>query len=233
MFGANRPPWTNKKDFYRTPFNYCDRWCKRCQVSEICKVFQDGQKARKKFIKQGRDPDSRECAFEEIKDNLLEVFLLLAKEAEKLGIDLDSLDDSDYELSPEPQNFPLYNQVSKLSKKLEKLSKDFQTIPINADEDLIFENLEIISHYRYLIRSKIYRALTSRIREEKSQLDFLDDSKTSAFIAINGFMTLAEALNCLAKHNPLNPLRKKLLHLGKICLDFAKTIDEEFNLNLC
>lgn len=46
MFGAIKPPWIDKEDFYRTPFNYCDRWCERCRLTEICRVFKDQQKSR-------------------------------------------------------------------------------------------------------------------------------------------------------------------------------------------
>jgi len=70
MFGANRPPWISKKDFYRTPFNYCDRWCERCQLTDICRVFQDEQKSRAKWIKQGKNPDSWEYVFATVKENL-------------------------------------------------------------------------------------------------------------------------------------------------------------------
>lgn len=230
MSGAIRPPWISKKDFYRTPFNYCDRWCERCQLTEICRVFKDDQKARKKFIDQGKDPDSWECAFEQVKESLGETMKLLKKDALRLGIDLNKIKDSEYQPPPKPQKFPLYNLVDKFSKRLENLLKEFEIVPIEADEKIILENVKVISHYRFLILAKIYRALTSRIEEEKDRDDETFDAKTSAFIAANGLLSISNALVDLANHEPLRPLKDKFIRLGKISLELARTIDQEFDL---
>jgi hypothetical protein len=234
MFGAQRPPWISKKDFYRTPFNYCDRWCERCQLTDICRVFQDEQKSRKKWIKQGKDPDSWEYVFATVKESLEEAMRLMEKGAKKWGIDLKSLDDSDYQPPPHPEEFPLYNLMSKFSQKLGKVIDDLQIVPIEVNEKLILESVEVISHYQPLIRAKIYRALTSRIKEEKEK-DLgiqIFDAQTSAFIAVNGLVAIAEALNKLAKHDSLRGLRDRLCRLGKTSLDFAEMIDLEFGLNI-
>lgn len=234
MFGANKPPWISKRDFYKTPFNYCNRWCEKCQLTDICRVFKDEQKSREKWIRQGKNPDSWEYVFETVKENLEKTMKLIEKGAKKWGIDLNDFDDSDYQSPPEPQEFPLYNLVDKFSKKLEKLPKDLQVVPIEADEKLILESMEVISHYQPLIRAKIYRALTSKLEDEKEKDPKFRtfDAETSAFIVINGLLSIANALKDLAQHDPLRPIRNKLRRLGKISLDLTETIDLEFGLNI-
>jgi hypothetical protein len=234
MFGAIRPPWINKEDFYHLPFNYCDRWCERCQLTDICRVFKDEQKSREKWIRKGKDPNSWEYVFETVKDNLEKTMRLIEKGAKKWGIDLNDLDDSDYQPPPEPQEFPLYNLVDKFSKKLGKLPKDLQVVPIEADEKLILESIEVISHYQPLIRAKIHRALTSKLEDEKEKDPELRtfDAETSAFITINGLMSIADTLANLAQHKPLRPLKNNLRRLGKIALNLAEIIDLEFSLNI-
>ncbi|MFZ5365732.1 MAG: hypothetical protein ACOZBZ_00380 [Patescibacteria group bacterium] len=233
MAGAIRPPWIDKKDFYHLPFNYCDRWCERCNLTEICKVFQDEQKSREKWIKQGKDPDSWEYVFVTVKESFEKTMRLIEKGAKKWGIDLSKIDDSDYEPPPEPEKFPLYNLVEKFSKRLEKLLKNLEIVPIETNERLVLENMEVISHYQPLIRAKIYRALTSRLEDEKEKDPELRtfDAETSAFIVVNGLISVGEALANLAEHKPLRPLRSKMVRLGKASLDLAKIINLEFNLS--
>ena len=38
MPGAIRPPWIDKKTFLKMPFNFCDRWCERCQFTTFCHI---------------------------------------------------------------------------------------------------------------------------------------------------------------------------------------------------
>lgn len=234
MFGAQRPPWIDKRDFYRTPFNYCDRWCERCQLTHLCRVFKNEQKSRVRLIKEGKDPDSMESAFEMVAENFAKTMAMIKKDAEKMGINLDEIDDSDYQSPPHPEKFPLYNLAFKFMKRLEKILEDLRFVSEGADEKLMIENMEIISHYAPLVPGKIYRAFTSRLEEEeeKKQGIYIYDAETSAFIAINGLIAIAEALNKLVKHDPLRALRNRLRRLGKTSLGFAETIDLEFNLNI-
>lgn len=233
MSGANRPAWIDKEMFYKMPFNFCDRFCEKCQLTHLCRVFRNEQKTREKYLKKGKDPDPFEFAFEVVRDNFAKVRKLLQKDAKRLGIDLNNLNESNYQPPPEPEEFPLYNLVNRFSKRLEKLHQELEVIPVEANEELIIENLKVISHYQYLVLGKVYRAFTSRIEEEQDKDDRTFDSLTSVFITINGFIAISEALVNLAHHRPLNVLRKKLLHLGEISLDLARSIDSEFNLNLC
>jgi hypothetical protein len=232
MFGAIKPPWISKKDFYRTPFNYCDRWCDRCHFTKICRVFLEEQKAREKWIKQGKDPDSWEFTFHMVSESFKKTRKMLEKDAKRFGIDLDNLNDADYEPPPKPETFPLYKLTIRFTKKIEKLMKDLEEIPIDADKALVLNNRAVLSHYMFLVPAKTYRALTSKIEEEKDEDDFTMDAKTSAFIAINSLLATAEALKNLACHKPLKATKIKYLKLGKLALNLADTLNLEFNLNV-
>ena len=234
MFGAYKPPWVRKEDFLKTPFNYCDRWCERCQFKHICRVFQREQKSKEAWIKQGKDPNSLDYVFETVRENLEETAKLLKKDAQKWGIDLDEIEDSDCQLLPEPEEFPLYNLAFKFSQKLEKLADDLRLVPEGADEYLILEGIKVISHYQSLIPPKVYRALISKAEEEeeKKMGIYVLDAETSAFIVIRGLLAVAEVLKNLARHRPLGVLRKNCLRLAKISLKLAEMIDWEFNLGI-
>jgi len=230
MSGAVRPPWIDRATFLRTPFNFCDRWCERCELAEICRVFQKEQERRKRFIREGKNPDSWECVFEAIRESLKEIRELLEKQTKELGIDLEKTNAPE-EVLPKPNKSPLYRLANKFSKALEKLMDDLQVIPVEADENLVLESLEIISHYCHFLPVKIYRALASKLEEEKEdQNDDWRDSQVSAFLVINALLEVSNALADLAEHEPLNPLKEKLLRLEKISLELVEIIRGEFGI---
>ena len=122
MFGAVRPSWIDKEMFYRMPFNFCDRWCERCSLTFLCLVHKDLYKTRKKFIKQGKDPDSLESAFEAVADNFKKMKKMLKKDAKKWGIDLNNLEEEipekEVSLEDKFEKYPLYRLISDYSKKI-------------------------------------------------------------------------------------------------------------------
>lgn len=232
MPGALKPPWVNKKEFYRLPFNYCDRWCERCDLKKVCKVYQENQKARKRAIKEGKDPDSPEFVFEEVRRNLQETMKLIYKKATEKGIDPAELKKvpEDYEEPPPPEIHLLYRLMTNFRSQLGRLLEELQIIPIDADESLVMEKVEILCFYQNLIVVKLARAFFSKFEEEKSGLDFLDDSKIQAFIVSNSLLAISEALVDLAEHKPLRLLKSKFAKLGKIALDLRKSVEEEFGI---
>ncbi|MDP3888495.1 MAG: hypothetical protein Q8Q24_00480 [bacterium] len=229
MSGAIKPPWITKPDFYRTPFNYCDRWCEKCHLTEICRVFQDTEKSRQKFIKEGKDPDSLECVFETIKESFEQTAKLLKQDAKRLGIDVSKIN-LEEEKEKAPADFPLYKLIIKFSKKLEGLLSELRFVPMEADPVLVIENTEIVSYYHLMLPAKIYRSCLSKTEEDAGEEDWYKDSKTSAFIALNALLQITEALSNLAYHKPLVEFHKKIASLAQISINLAKVVSLEFDL---
>ncbi|MDP3954762.1 MAG: hypothetical protein Q8Q15_00165 [bacterium] len=199
-------------------------------MTEICRVFKDQQKSRKRFLKQGRDPDSLESVFECVEENFAKTRKLLERGVKKWGIDLSSLESSDELSPPEPEEFPLYRLVCQYSQQMEDLIKDLGFIPPGTNTEILLENIEIIDYYHALFPAKIYRACFSRWEEQRDPEDTVQDSKTSAFIAINGLIAVAEALANLAEHPPLLPFARRMIRLGRIATNLGRTLTLEFEL---
>ncbi len=76
-------------DFIPGIYNYCDRWCERCQFTSRCMNFALSEE-------HFDDPDSHDARNEAFWRKLSEVFQLtrqmIEESAAKWGIDLDSLD---------------------------------------------------------------------------------------------------------------------------------------------
>jgi hypothetical protein len=80
QFGAIKPPWIDKDVFYKLPFNFCDRFCERCQFQKICRVFLEEKKRQKKWQKMGVDPYSNKAVFISLYETLTQLKTLLEKD---------------------------------------------------------------------------------------------------------------------------------------------------------
>lgn len=97
QFGAINPPWIHKEVFYKLPFNFCDRWCERCKLSGICRVYQKEKEQEKRFIKQGIDPKSTKAMFLSMSESFEETKKLLEKDINRLKIKITKEDDIKFE----------------------------------------------------------------------------------------------------------------------------------------
>lgn len=231
MFGAVRPSWIDKEMFYRMPFNFCDRWCERCSLTSLCRVYKDLYKTRKKFIKQGKDPDSLESAFETVGNTFKEIKKMLKKDAKKWGIDLDDLKEEEIpeevSLESELKKYPLYKLISKYSKKIKDFLEELSYIALETN-DKVIDNLEIINYYQLLLPAKIYRACISREEEEEMENDTTMDSRTSAFIAIRGLKAIIASLSNLLSYPYLRLSRRKITNLIEVSKDLIDLITQKF-----
>lgn len=226
-----KPPWVDKADFYHMPFNYCDRWCEKCQFTSICRVFKDEKKAKNKLVKQGKNPYAMENVFEQVSNNLKKAMRMVIKEAKKRGIDLNDIKTDVKVVEVEPEDHPLTNLAEKLSAKLNRYIEETyecldETVPAAIDKQI-----EIVNFYHTMITAKIFRAVFSQ-KEEVENKEEAYDSKNSAFIAVNCLLKISEALSALSNYDPLGPLHPTSRHLSKACLDLAKLIDATFETEL-
>lgn len=232
MTGAIKPPWVDKEDFYHLPFNYCDRWCEKCNLTSLCRVFKDEEKSKKKWIKAGKDPNSWEYVFDTVKESFEEVAKLIKKDAKRLGIDLSNIDYSQERKEPSPEKFAIYQLSKKFTGAINKAIKDLQVLPEDVEEDLVIENVETLSFYSNLIPAKLYRAIISRFEEKEDPelAEACPDSKNSAFILINALGEIIDSLSNLLNHSPLRPMREKLFKLRKSAMNLKEIINIEFGL---
>lgn len=234
--GAIRPPWVTKEDFYRTPFNYCDRWCERCQLTKICKAYQESERDRKRALREGNDPDSWEFTFEAMHKNFTKTMKLIKKGCKKWGIDweevtkFDEKEFTDYMREKDKlQKDALYHFSIKWSDHIGNFLKKFTDVPIETPLIKVLEAQDVLSWYVSLIPAKVYRALSSeQSKKGRSEEPCSYDDKTSAFIAYNGLVKVSEALVRLALEKSLRLIHKKCVLLSKESLDLARLLAKRF-----
>src|SRR3989338_3053790 len=74
------------------PYNFCDRWCERCDKTQRCKAYQDDFNTRLKHISDGKNPDDCNVALEDVKASFEKSLKMLKKWAEEKDIDISKID---------------------------------------------------------------------------------------------------------------------------------------------
>lgn len=202
MVGAVKPPWIHEEDFNKLPFNYCDRWCERCETRRNCRVYVMELERNAKYLARGKDPKSMESALETIEENFAMIGKMLEKDMKKWGIDPNNLPvEEEEEFNAEESD--LYKMAFGISLKLKRILSDLQVIPEEADEDFIVESYEVINYYQLFLPPKIFRAVLSREEEKEMENDCTFDAKNSAFLAGNALVAISQSLAELASYRPL------------------------------
>ena len=137
--------------------------------SDSCPICGRINRDRRKFISQGKDPDSLESVFESVGAQLAETLAMVKKDTDRMGIDITNLDD--VKDAPEPESFPLALKAEKWYKNLMKyVQKENET---SAAWLLTEESLDL-RWYAGTLNVKIYRQLCNRwyIDNEKDYGEF-------------------------------------------------------------
>lgn len=238
QFGAIKPPWIHQDTFYKLVFNFCDRWCERCKLSGICRVYQREREQEKRFIKQGIDPKSTKAMFLSISESFEETKRLLEEDIKRLKIKINEQDDKKFEAEEERKDRMvkkdnLTRTSTKLSYCLVKLVEDLYYYFVEETPKEINEPLKILTYYMHFFSVKIHRAVYSGIEEKEMEYeDTTFDSKTSAFLSYVAIVKIVYALKNISHlknlHSELHQKTKKLIPLFE---DFNGVLEERFKLD--
>jgi len=237
QFGAIKPPWIFKDVFYKLPFNFCDRWCERCKLSGICRVYQKEKDTEKRFIKQGIDPKSTKAMFLSITESFEETKKLLEKDMKRLKLKITEEDDKKFEVEEEKKDKLVKNdhltQVSKkLAFSLVKLVEDLHYYFLEETPKEIKEPLRILNYYMLFFSVKIHRAILSGIEEREMKYeDTTFDSKNSAFLSYISIVKIIHSLKNISDYkNSHQKISQNILNLISIFEDLNLVLEERFNL---
>ena len=157
-------------------YNYCDRWCERCEFTNRCRLFFDEQK-------QLQESEGKDNFFEIISKNFEKTFELLHKIAEEKGIDLDNIEVDEEAFQNEQEKYknarqhPLVllaktytEQVdqwleerdyleSENAKHLKNINLGIQLDESDKALRIIDEAMNIINWYKFQIQIKLASAI--------------------------------------------------------------------------
>jgi len=210
----------NREKFIPGIYNYCDRWCERCTLTSKCSLY-----AREEQRDKTNDSNP-EAFFEQVSENFKIAMEMLLEMAQEKGIDLNNLDDTEYELEEKKlEEFAEKHILSIQSKDYSDLSRSWfkknEDILKNASEKLnqdlslglandntikkieeLKDAIEIIHWFNFQIYVKLMRAL----RHGELDLDYEDpvqnDANGSAKVALIGTEMSLGAWGVLHGHLP-------------------------------
>ena len=237
QFGAIKPPWIHKEVFYKLPFNFCDRWCERCNLSGICRVYQKEKEQEKRFMKQGIDPKSTKAMFLSMTESFEETKKLLEKDMKRLKVKITKEDDIKFEKKENKKDKLIekdhLTQISKkLAFKLVKLVEDFHYYFLEETPKEIKESLRILNYYMLFFSVKIHRAIFSAIEEKEMKYeDTTFDSKNSAFLSYVSIVKIINALKNISNYKNVDyNLNKKVVKYLYLFENLNLVLKERFDL---
>jgi hypothetical protein len=150
-------------------FNWCDRWCERCDQTNHCTVYQMDSHHR------SGNPDEFFKSLATIFDATMD---LLKEHAKKTGVDFDALQDTDIEHDLEKKKYAIRNDAGLLlakqyGKQVKKwmdslLQKEPFGMEIRLQNPMLLDCMEVIQWYQYFVEVKTARALMSQ-KDEKEE----------------------------------------------------------------
>ncbi|NOY38580.1 MAG: hypothetical protein GXO83_13520 [Chlorobi bacterium] len=198
----------NNPGFIPGVYNYCDRWCERCPLTSRCANYATGEE----FFPGSEEQGIHNERFWEQLGEVFRVTMEMLKEmAEERGIDLDSLDTSEYEeehekILEEAKTHPCVVAADKYAKRVddwfdtkkklyvekgESLQKQVELGLTGSDPFGEAEGLknatDVIRWHQYQIYVKLMRAMTGLLEGVPEIIkDMPKDSDGSAKVALIG-----------------------------------------------
>lgn len=178
-------------------YNYCDRWCERCQFTSRCFLY-----ATEQADPDLDDPEVRDINNEKFWRKLQDIFRstaeMITEWAAETGVDLNSIDVSEEvaereraeeaaeqsELSQRAQQYvtDVNNWFRDEFNSQETVHDDMQTVSRTEDEDITIQDaVAVIRWYQFFIAVKLMRALSGGIEADEDE-DIVDDDLSMDFL---------------------------------------------------
>ncbi|MBU4369250.1 hypothetical protein KKG58_00625 [Patescibacteria group bacterium] len=164
--------------YSQTPFNFCDRWCERCNLVDQCQIFQHAFSHQLEHMVRGEDPNDSAVIMADMKKTFHYLVETIKKDIEKYGLDSRKLKvkivKAGLNQGPRPETFVLWRLGHNFMLQNRVL---LQNIFSEQDEELqeIFtkfkKRIEELNWYHTFFEAKLYQALAIQkdLKKEKNK----------------------------------------------------------------
>jgi len=187
-------------------YNYCDRWCERCNKQDKCLLRYEELKENEQLVRKGKNPKDMKIVLDRVGKSLSQTKDLIADIAEAEGIDLTmpQEDENEYgrmERKTNPQRYKIVKFAAEIFKETYQIT---ELLPPTESEE-IEEELRQIAHYAPLVavktNSAMYSKLHAKLANEKHDKDnkkfWENDSFKTACIAYRGAKICRDSLKAV------------------------------------
>lgn len=239
-------------------YNYCDRWCERCEHCAQCMSFAMGKKIEEKGGFNFDDEVTRddENVWVRLKEVFESTYEVLHELAEERGIDIEDIYTSenidkefwgdDYESGENKDADDLLVESSDIirvcliyenlaDRCLEKIFEALEERDDNEGDKVsekgVDDALDIINWYLDLVQAKMRRALYGYYRVKKSGREDEDDYNGSAKVALIAIDRMMPAWKTIAAYCPGNV--REISHLIVVLEQLEHDIERQFKEARC
>ncbi|MFN3694182.1 MAG: hypothetical protein ACK4UV_04160, partial [Ignavibacterium sp.] len=82
----------NEENFIAGIYNYCDRWCERCNYTDRCRLFFSDAERDIQHIINDEDSHDPKIFTKDIEDNLNEAMQMLMEKLKEMNIDPEDIE---------------------------------------------------------------------------------------------------------------------------------------------
>lgn len=180
-----------EENFIRGIYNYCDKWCERCEFTKRCRTF-----AMEAEIFDGPRPGESEgdALVRGFRDIFAEAKQLLEEKAAEMGFEITPLTDEEFDAMQEREK--AFLKSDDLIPFAEKYVAECHTALAEkeewlkaTDDPIIDDMVEIVRYYQFFIPGKIHRAVNDTFDSDTGEIDpeQFDDPQSDA----NGSVKIA------------------------------------------
>ncbi|NQU83940.1 MAG: hypothetical protein HQ536_04485 [Parcubacteria group bacterium] len=220
----------------RLPFNWCDKWCERCDKSYKCRIFQNEQERAVKHSAEGRNPDDPEVFMEDMKEDFEKMHEMIKKDMKKHGMDykkiMKEVEKMEVDFT-EPPEFEITRKADAYMNQtrllIEVLWSRMQFNPYLLEK--IKNDVEVLNWYHTILPVKIRRVLdclweTKMENGEDDELSLRDAYWTSDIVS-KSINLSKQALENIVVHEPgsENTANNILVTLKEIEDELVKILD--------
>ncbi|WP_347839209.1 hypothetical protein [uncultured Draconibacterium sp.] len=226
---------SERKDLVPGIYNYCDRWCERCTMTQRCLTYLHEQEVKPDA--EPLNPDEKNKNFWEQIRLAWEVTLeMLEEDADEKGIDLDEVAafqmpehvETPLEIRARNYGTDIHNWLKQHQQFFETKAEQLVTINDEASMIKYQDAMEVIQWYGFFIGAKVHRAhleLKNRQNNPDDEFGLYADNLGSAKIAIIAIGRTMDALSVFysAFKEMEDDILKFLLELSQIKKQLLKT----------
>lgn len=216
-------------------FNYCDRWCEKCPLTDRCRVFHEESRKRKEHVLAGEDPDDWNVVARDVEESLQDAIGMIQEMAEEKGIDLVEMEpDEEPIFKIDLKKYPIHRKAHHYAKEchrfLDRFCTHLQDVRAKgleaAELDEMEDGFQVLSWYHMQIPVKIDRALSGRSREKVMHADDSRDSDGSAKVA---FIGLSRSMDVLTRvHQWMTPMQNEVMPLLSSVYELIEGLEQDF-----
>src|ERR1700752_3193755 len=175
------------RNFISGIYNYCDRWCERCQFTSKCLLY-----ATEKADPDFDDPETRDITNEKFWRKMHEIFRstaeMISEWAAEAGVDLDAADNDEAIAEHErvmqaAKQDELWKAARRYADSVEQwFRQESVAEEVIHDESFVgdvavAEAIEVVRWYQFFIAAKVFRAVSGS--DEFDEADFEDEEVLS------------------------------------------------------